>query len=534
MRIPRSSRHLLVSLLASTLALPSVAFAQQDHRVAPFNGDGMDTHLFRPAVDSKGFFTVNGSDILGANDISFGLVTDYGHNLMRLESKPDHGTGALIPNSFQGTFHFNYGIANAAVVGLVVPVNMASGDPATNVGAAGQTYDSNKMDSQNVGDIALHAKLRLTRIEKGVGVAIIAQAGFAANEAVQRDLGADKMYYWPQLVVEKRFGSTGAFKLGANVGYRGHTQKNPRFDQLAGGPKFEYANLVTGGLGLAYRVLEPLDLVAETYATQEVGGNSASAVKLSDEVVGGIKVFVERNSYLMLGGGVRTTQGFEAADQRLFIGFIFEPSIGDRDGDGYKDDVDKCPDDPEDFDGFQDEDGCPDEVPDRDHDGIPDAKDKCPDKPENYNGYEDEDGCPDKGPSLVQVTASEIKILDSVNFATDSDKIVGKRSFEVLDGVAAVLSHHPEIFKVEVQGHTDNAGNRDHNVDLSKRRAAAVVTYLTSKGIVADRLGAQGYGPDKPIADNKTAKGRSKNRRVEFQIVQQSGKQGTATAPATK
>jgi OOP family OmpA-OmpF porin len=204
----------------------------------------------------------------------------------------------------------------------------------------------------------------------------------------------------------------------------------------------------------------------------------------------------------------------------------------DNDGDKILDQDDQCVDQPEVYNGFQDEDGCPDEVPDRDHDGIPDNKDKCPDKPENYNGYEDDDGCPDKGPSLVQVTGTEIKILDSVNFATDSDKIVGKRSFEVLDGVAAVMSHHPEIFKVEVQGHTDNAGNHDHNVDLSKRRAAAVVAYLTSKGIAADRLSAQGYGPDKPIADNKSAKGRSKNRRVEFQILQQSGKQGAAPTAA--
>ena len=131
----------------------------------------------------------------------------------------------------------------------------------------------------------------------------------------------------------------------------------------------------------------------------------------------------------MLGAGIRTTDGFQAADQRAIIGFIFEPSIGDRDGDGYKDDVDKCPDDPEDFDGFEDADGCPD--PDNDKDGILDVDDKCPnnpedrerrrgrrrlprrgrrrprrrrhprlvdkcpDDPEDKDGFEDADGCPD-------------------------------------------------------------------------------------------------------------------------------------------
>ncbi|HKQ69667.1 MAG TPA: OmpA family protein, partial [Polyangiaceae bacterium] len=192
---------------------------------------------------------------------------------------------------------------------------------------------------------------------------------------------------------EKRFLNTGALKLGVNVGYRGHTQSDPRFDQIAAGPAFQYSNLVTAGAGVAYRILEPVDLVVETYLTQQASGNSASAVKLSNEVVGGIKVFVERNSYFMIGGGVRTTDGFQAADQRGIIGFIFEPSIGDRDGDGYKDDVDKCPDDPEDFDGFQDADGCPD--PDNDNDGILDVDDRCPNNPENMNGVEDHDGCPE-------------------------------------------------------------------------------------------------------------------------------------------
>ena len=75
------------------------------------------------------------------------------------------------------------------------------------------------------------------------------------------------------------------------------------------------------------------------------------------------------------------------------MGIVFEPSIGDRDGDGLKDDVDQCPDDPEDFDDFEDEDGCPE--PDNDRDGILDVDDQCPNDPEDKDGFEDEDGCPE-------------------------------------------------------------------------------------------------------------------------------------------
>ena len=101
--------------------------------------------------------------------------------------------------------------------------------------------------------------------------------------------------------------------------------------------------------------------------------------------VGGIKLYLARNSFFLVGGGCRPRSATAPAAPRAFIGFIFEPSIGDRDGDGYKDDVDQCPDDPEDFDDFEDEDGCPD--PDNDHDGILDVDDKCPNEPETKNGY---------------------------------------------------------------------------------------------------------------------------------------------------
>jgi outer membrane protein OmpA-like peptidoglycan-associated protein len=384
----------LITLVVVALAAsaPALASAQEGHRVAAQgNGDGMDTHLFRPAIDSKGFFTVNGSDILGANDFSFGLIMDYGHNIMRLED--GHSADALLSDSFQGTFSFNYGIANLVTVGLSLPINLESGDAATAIGPAGALYDSQKFEAQSFGNLGLHAKLRLTRVERGFGLAIAAQAGFFGAHDAQKDLAADSFFFWPQFIVEKRFLAVGALKIGLNVGMRMHTQDNPRFDQLRSGPRFENGNLLTGGFGVSYRILDPVDLVAETYATQVFTGTSDDKVKFSDEVVGGIKVFVERNSYLMLGGGVRTTSGFEAADQRAFLGFIFEPSIGDRDGDGYKDDVDKCPDDPEDFDGFQDADGCPD--PDNDNDGILDVNDRCPNNPENFNGIEDQDGCPE-------------------------------------------------------------------------------------------------------------------------------------------
>jgi OmpA-OmpF porin, OOP family len=250
------------------------------------------------------------------------------------------------------------------------------------------------------------------------------------------------------------------------------------------------------------------------------------------------------------------------------------PPPGDRDGDGILDPDDKCPDQPEDFDGYQDEDGCPEDQ-DTDGDGIPDSKDMCPAEPEDFDGYldtdgcpepdndldgipdaqdncaleaedfdgfQDEDGCPDPdndkdglldvddrcpneaGPADnggcprvyedVEVTTTHIRIMQKVHFATNK-AIIKPESFHLLDTVAMVLRDFPTI-TVEVQGHTDSVGNDNYNMRLSQDRAESVRTYLIQKGVDARRMDARGYGETRPIESNRTSKGRAENRRVEF------------------
>lgn len=183
----------------------------------------------------------------------------------------------------------------------------------------------------------------------------------------------------------------------------------------------------------------------------------------------------------------------------------------DGDGDGINDDVDKCPTEAEDADNFQDDDGCPD--PDNDGDGILDASDKCVNEPETKNNYQDEDGCPDTIPAQVQKYTG---IIQGINFKFNSAEIT-RKSYPVLDRAAKVLSDYPDV-RIEIQGHTDNKGKAEYNKDLSQRRAESVKNYFISKGIDQARLSATGYGQEVPIADNKTNKGRAKNRRVEFKL----------------
>jgi outer membrane protein OmpA-like peptidoglycan-associated protein len=246
--------------------------------------------------------------------------------------------------------------------------------------------------------------------------------------------------------------------------------------------------------------------------------------------------------------------------------------VRDKDGDGIVDAADKCPDQAETVNGYQDDDGCPDQIPDTDGDGINDLVDRCPKEPEDKDGYQDEDGCPDPDNDGDGVPDDKDRCRDVAGTAdnqgcpdpdTDKDGVVDRldscpsvagrfhgcpkaikavlgqtqvelsqqlvflpgarlwsESKPVLDDVARVLAAHPEL-KLRVEAHTDNVGKPEKNLVVSKDRANAVVAYLVSKGIAAARLQAAGYGDTVPIATNATPKGRERNRRVELVIVRE-------------
>jgi outer membrane protein OmpA-like peptidoglycan-associated protein len=177
--------------------------------------------------------------------------------------------------------------------------------------------------------------------------------------------------------------------------------------------------------------------------------------------------------------------------------------IPDTDKDGINDEEDRCPDDR----GLARYQGCP--IPDTDKDGINDEEDKCP----TVAGVASNMGCPE----IAAATVERInKAAASISFASGSAKLLPKSSAS-LNNVASILQENAD-YKVEINGYTDNKGDAEKNRALSEARAKAVSDYLFAKGIEEGRLSAAGFGDENPVADNKTAAGRSKNRRVEIKV----------------
>ncbi len=206
----------------------------------------------------------------------------------------------------------------------------------------------------------------------------------------------------------------------------------------------------------------------------------------------------------------------------------------DNDMDGILDADDKCPDDAEDFDGFEDEDGCPDV--DRDGDGVMDLDDACPDDPEDLDGFEDEDGCPDPDndgdgvldgtdqcpdtPAGTIVDAVGCKkpepkpelLAVMVNFDYDSD-VLQPDMITRLDAFLELLIEDATI-TVDIGGHSSAEGTDKYNKLLSLRRAVAVRDYLAEKGVDATRMTVVGHGEQNPLVPNDSEANRQANRRA--------------------
>jgi outer membrane protein OmpA-like peptidoglycan-associated protein len=204
------------------------------------------------------------------------------------------------------------------------------------------------------------------------------------------------------------------------------------------------------------------------------------------------------------------------------------PKMSDRDGDGIPDALDKCPDDPEDKDGFEDDDGCPD--PDNDKDGIPDVSDACPNEPETVNGFQDEDGCPDSAEIVVK--EDRILLTEHVLFDTNRAR-VNAEGRPALAAVFNLWKQHPEWDHLVVDGYADRRGPDEFNVWLSRQRAERVIKMLVEMGFPVEKLRVRAFGKQQLHVEGDSEEADRQNRRVEFVIVKK-GEASTNEEAATQ
>ncbi len=197
------------------------------------------------------------------------------------------------------------------------------------------------------------------------------------------------------------------------------------------------------------------------------------------------------------------------------------PGLVDTDGDGFfnprqheipEGKEDRCPTQP----GVPEYNGCP--VPDTDGDSFDDLHDACAEKPETFNGFEDEDGCPDQVPGNLRKVLGTIQGIQfgflSANLTEDSKPVIAS--------AAKILADYPEL-RVEVQGHTDSDGDAAFNQELSRKRAEVVRQELIKLGLKEEQVVAVGYGGGQPVASNENEAGRAANRRIEFRLLDKGG-----------
>jgi outer membrane protein OmpA-like peptidoglycan-associated protein len=436
---------------------------------------------FRPTMDSRGYLTLNGAAVLDHGELSFGLgALEWARHLLAF-----HGGGASysVDDVVSATLVSALGLRLAGVpfeVGASLPFSVISG-----------TQD--RLGGQGLGDLGLHLKLPLGRFGP-LGMGVLASLYLPTASPRDRFLGESSATPQAMALIDL---ALGRWRLGANAGIR--LRPTSTFTDTTVGTMgtITTSTELPVGLAAAYAIgAEKVEVIAEVFGAVPLGAHQGYQPL---EALAGLKVYLASSSYLSLGAGRGLVAGQGNPDLRALIGIVFEPRSAPLQRVRLDDVAVAPPPAPVD--------------PDTDRD----TDDRCPDDP----GRSRSEGCLDRG--VVIDEGSTLVILDSIDFEFDSAKLK-TRSLHVLDAVAQALVDNPDIERVEVGGHTDERGSAAYNLDLSNRRAAAVVAYLVDHGIAANRLGARGYGLTRPLDRSHTEAAWAKNRRVEFVIKQRAGK----------
>ena len=520
-------------------AAPSVADAQE-----------LDLPVFSPSFAGDRFLGVPSAHTPSGDGIRVhaGLFADYAHNPLVIRSADGSPLGcgedvcSVVEHQLFVHANATLSLFDMASINVDLPASVfqsGDGDSLAN--------GISSPDGSSLGDLRIGARVRLLgdpfdALQLAVGGLVWLPTG--ASDAFVSD---GSVRGQPQVIAS---GVVDQFVYSAMVG--------PKLR-----PESKIADTISThqlgwGLGAGFLLLEDHALMVGLESTGAVSLASTELRNTNAEALAMAKYRFLSDFEVGAGVGPGFTSGIGTPDVRGVLSLQYTPAatrVEDRDGDGIVDALDACPDaagvasdDPKkngcplpadrDKDGIVDaDDACPDVPgvrsddpkkngcpPDKDGDGIVDAEDACPEVPGMKDADPKKNGCPKK----AVVTESEIVILEQVQFDTNKATIK-PISDALLDSIAQVLKEHPELKKLEVQGHTDNRGSAAANKLLSEARAKAVADALVKRGVEKQRLSSKGYGQTKPLDPGNNEAAWGKNRRVQFIVVEKA-----ANAPEVK
>jgi outer membrane protein OmpA-like peptidoglycan-associated protein len=470
--------------------------------------------------------SVQGADARGEQTLRLKVVGDYSREPLTLLAA-NQSAYHVVDEQLWLHAMASFALQHRVLFSLDVPLLLhQSGDPASSLA----TPLANPASGPALGDLRLGARVKLLG-PAGKGLKLSSGGDLWVPTGADGSYGSDGAVRGQVLLSVGKREERMAWGLNAGAGFR-PSRRLPSLVPLRVGKSL----ILSGGAMFALDAAAHWHLGPELRAESTLGDGAKllDARSSSLQVLGTLAWRVAGGPWeATVSGGPALGQAAGSADYRALLALGWSPEaplpLPDRDEDRVPDGSDACANIPGEPSNDPLMNGCPAVPPDFDGDAIADANDACPKVPGIPTGSRKTHGCPKAiatdAPPAVQpppraaLVEQQITISEQVLFETGTANI-DPASSAILQEVARVLEQHPEIERLEVQGHTDNLGSDEFNRVLSEQRAAAVAQWLIAHGTSGARLVSKGYGTSRPIASNDSEQGRTKNRRVEFRVLQ--------------
>lgn len=465
-----------------------------------------DIQSFRPSPGPRDLVIVPQTQPMSHNSGSIGAYFSFALDPLVLLNSDGDRSLSIVKNRLQLDLMASYGLYDWVELGLVFPIILfQDSDNLSSIGTEG------KVRRTTIGDLSGFVKVPLMRrLSYASGFGIALQGRINAPTGDRDAFASDGAWSGSAMLIsDYRFGMGALIALQAGF----YLRHEAEFQGALVGNTF-----VGGGAGELPLVRKwGLTSLAGVYFNVPFKNLPESVLKVPAEAMVALRWYADFGVVFTTGLNFGADCAFSVPAFRYFLAAVWVPGKtrekqaildfkeppDDPDGDGLIGETDHCPYEK----GPAANDGCPER--DLDKDGIIDRLDDCPE----LAGRKQYNGCP-----RVYAAENKIKVLERVHFATDQD-IILPESFDVLEEVARYIRNHREWQEILIEGHADSRATDAYNLDLSQRRASAVLRFMLARGIEPSRLRAQGFGRSKPIADNATEAGMSLNRRVEFTIL---------------